>query len=189
MRDGRPPDTARQLPAQSQVRRPGSQSRPPPNLTAPALYRVTDPGQEGPEYDARYLMNEMAEGTWFCGDPGVQYESTINRWHTCKNTGPINASNPCSEYMFLDDTACNLASINLRKCQNEDGSFDVERFRRAAAIFITAQEILVDHASYPTPAIAENSHLFRPLGLGFGSRFGARRGGAKRGAAQGAGPQ
>jgi ribonucleoside-diphosphate reductase alpha chain len=121
----------------------------------------------GPTYDASELMDEIAAGTWYCGDPGVQYESTINRWHTCKNTGPINASNPCSEYMFLDDTACNLSSINLRKFQQEDGTFDVARFRRAASIFITAQEILVDHASYPTPAIAENSHLFRPLGLGY----------------------
>ncbi|MBI1310976.1 vitamin B12-dependent ribonucleotide reductase [bacterium] len=128
---------------------------------------VTDPSKNGPEYDAEMLINEMAEGTWFCGDPGVQYESTINRWHTCKNTGPINASNPCSEYMFLDDTACNLSSINLRKFTKEDGTFDVAQFRKAASIFITAQEILVDHASYPTPSIAENSHLFRPLGLGF----------------------
>ncbi len=128
---------------------------------------VTDETKTGPEYDAKYLMGQIAHGTWYCGDPGVQYETTINRWHTCKNTGPINASNPCSEYMFLDDTACNLSSINLRKFQLEDGTFDVERFRRACSIFITAQEILVDHASYPTPAIAENSHLFRPLGLGY----------------------
>jgi ribonucleoside-diphosphate reductase alpha chain len=127
---------------------------------------VTDPSVAGPEYKASELMQDMAEGTWYCGDPGVQYETTINRWHTCKNTGPINASNPCSEYMFLDDTACNLSSINLRKFQ-KDGKFDVDGFRRASSIFITAQEILVDHASYPTPAIAENSHLFRPLGLGF----------------------
>ncbi len=128
---------------------------------------VTDSHRAGPDYDAKYLMGQIAHGTWYCGDPGVQYETTINRWHTCKNTGPINASNPCSEYMFLDDTACNLSSINLRKFQTEDGKFDVDRFRRACAIFITAQEILVDHASYPTPAIAENSHLFRPLGLGY----------------------
>ncbi|MBL8851902.1 MAG: vitamin B12-dependent ribonucleotide reductase, partial [Planctomycetaceae bacterium] len=112
-------------------------------------------------------MREIAEGTWYCGDPGLQYETTINQWHTCKKSGPINASNPCSEYMFLDDTACNLSSINLKKMQREDGTFDVERFRRACAIFLTAQEILVDHASYPTPTIAENSHLFRPLGLGY----------------------
>ncbi|MFN0053990.1 MAG: vitamin B12-dependent ribonucleotide reductase [Planctomycetales bacterium] len=128
---------------------------------------VTARDRPGPEYKARNLMREIAEGTWYCGDPGVQYDSTINRWHTCPNTGPINASNPCSEYMFLDDTACNLSSLNLKKFMTDDGAFDVERYRRAAAIFITAQEILVDHASYPTPMIAENSHRFRPLGLGY----------------------
>ncbi|VAX39826.1 Ribonucleotide reductase of class II (coenzyme B12-dependent) [hydrothermal vent metagenome] len=128
---------------------------------------VTDANQPGPEYDAKFVMNEISKGTWYCGDPGVQFESIINKWHTCKNSGPINASNPCSEYMFLDDTACNLASINLKKMMKEDETFDVERFRNACRIFITAQEILIDHASYPTPAIAENSHLFRPLGLGF----------------------
>ena len=128
---------------------------------------VTDRNVAGPTYKARDMMREMAQGTWFCGDPGLQYESTINKWHTCKNSGPINASNPCSEYMFLDDTACNLASINLKKCLNADGTFDVERFRRACRVFITAQEILVDHASYPTQPIAENSHLYRPLGLGY----------------------
>ncbi len=132
-----------------------------------ATHWVTDPSREGPKYPARDMMRDIAEGTWFCGDPGLQYETTINKWHTCKKTGPINASNPCSEYMFLDDTACNLSSINLKKMQREDGSFDVERFRKACAIFLTAQEILVDHASYPTPTIAENSHLFRPLGLGY----------------------
>jgi len=128
---------------------------------------VTDHNRKGPEYEARYLFREIAEGTWYCGDPGLQYDTTINRWHTCPNSGPINASNPCSEYMFLDDTACNLSSLNLKKFRREDGTFDVERYRRAASIFITAQEILVDHASYPTPAIAENSHRYRPLGLGF----------------------
>jgi ribonucleoside-diphosphate reductase alpha chain len=128
---------------------------------------VTDADEPGSEYEAEYLMKEIAEGTWYCGDPGLQFETTINKWHTCKNSGPINASNPCSEYMFLDDTACNLASINLKKIQKEDGTFDVERFRKASAIFITAQEILVDHASYPTPPIVENSHRYRPLGLGY----------------------
>jgi ribonucleoside-diphosphate reductase alpha chain len=128
---------------------------------------VTDRNHAGPEYRAEQLLHEIAEGTWYCGDPGLQYDTTINRWHTCPNSGPINASNPCSEYMFLDDTACNLASLNLKKFQLADGTFDVERYRRAAAIFITAQEILVDHASYPTPSIAENSHRFRPLGLGY----------------------
>ena len=128
---------------------------------------VTNPQKAGPTYKARYIMRQMAEGAWYCGDPGVQYDTTINRWHTCKNAGPINASNPCSEYMFLDDTACNLSSINLKKCMTPEGGFDVDRYRRACAIMITAQEVLVDHASYPTPPIAENSHLFRPLGLGF----------------------
>ncbi len=128
---------------------------------------VTNHNVAGPTYKARDMMREIAQGTWFCGDPGLQYETTINRWHTCKNSGPINASNPCSEYMFLDDTACNLASINLKKCLQADGTFDVERFLNACRIYITAQEILVDHASYPTPPIAENSHLYRPLGLGY----------------------
>lgn len=128
---------------------------------------VTDPSRNGPEYDATYVLRQMAEGAWACGDPGVQYDTTINKWHTCPNSGRINASNPCSEYMFLDDTACNLSSLNLRKFQRPDGSFDVDRFRSAASIFITAQEILVDNASYPTPMIARNSHLYRPLGLGY----------------------
>ncbi|MEX2285894.1 MAG: vitamin B12-dependent ribonucleotide reductase [Planctomycetaceae bacterium] len=128
---------------------------------------VTNPNIPGPTYQAKDMLREIAHGTWFCGDPGLQYETTINRWHTCPNSGPINASNPCSEYMFLDDTACNLASINLKKMMRADGTFDVERFRQACTIFITAQEILVDHASYPTPSIAENSHRYRPLGLGY----------------------
>ncbi len=109
----------------------------------------------------------MSECAWHCGDPGVQYDTTINKWHTCPNSGDINASNPCSEYMFLDDTACNLASINLMKFASKDGSFDVDRFRAASRIFFIAQEILVDHASYPTQPIADNSHKFRPLGLGY----------------------
>lgn len=122
---------------------------------------------EPPSYPARELLDTMAECAWHCGDPGVQYDTTINRWHTCPNSGPINASNPCSEYMFLDDTACNLASINLMKYRQPDGSFDVDGFTAACRIFFIAQEILVDHASYPTDRIAENSHLFRPLGLGY----------------------
>src|SRR5207244_2276523 len=125
---------------------------------------ITDPSREGPSYEARWLLTRMAECAWQCGDPGVQYDTTINRWHTCPNSGPINASNPCSEYMFLDDTACNLASINLMKFRNEDGTFDVAGFQAACRIFFIAQEILVDHASYPTKRIAENSHRFRPLG-------------------------
>ncbi len=132
-----------------------------------ATHWVTDKTHEGPSYQARELLKKMAEGAWSCGDPGVQYDTTINNWHTCPNSGPINASNPCSEYMFLDDTACNLASINLMKFRREDGSFDSERFTAACRVFYIAQEILVDHASYPTDRIAENSHRFRPLGLGY----------------------
>lgn len=123
--------------------------------------------EDPPSYDAKELLNKMAECAWHCGDPGVQYDTTINRWHTCPNSGRINASNPCSEYMFLDDTACNLASINLMKFVGPGGSFDVERFRSAARLFFIAQEILVDHASYPTEPIARNSHRYRPLGLGY----------------------
>ncbi|HEY3392503.1 MAG TPA: vitamin B12-dependent ribonucleotide reductase, partial [Lacipirellulaceae bacterium] len=128
---------------------------------------VTDPKQPGPTYPAREIMDRMADCAWHCGDPGVQYDTTINRWHTCPNSGRINASNPCSEYMFLDDTACNLASINLMKFRRPDGTFDTERFKAASRIYFIAQEILVDHASYPTADIARNSHLFRPLGLGY----------------------
>src|SRR4030042_1944181 len=112
-------------------------------------------------------MRLIAEGTRICGDPGIQYHSTINRWHTCPNSGPINASNPCSEYMFVDDSACNLASLNLVKFSREDGSFDVESFKKAIRVFIIAQEILVDGGSYPDAPITTNSHLFRPLGLGY----------------------
>ncbi len=122
---------------------------------------------EPPVYEARKLLNRMAECAWACGDPGVQYDTTINRWHTCPNSGRINASNPCSEYMFLDDTACNLSSINLMKFRQPDGTFDVEHFKAACRVFFIAQEILVDHASYPTDRIALNSHLYRPLGLGY----------------------
>lgn len=122
---------------------------------------------EPPAYEARHLLNRMAQCAWACGDPGVQYDTTINRWHTCPNSGRINASNPCSEYMFLDNSACNLASINLMKFRQSDGTFDIERFKAACRLFVIAQEILVDHASYPTGPIAENSHLYRPLGLGY----------------------
>lgn len=122
---------------------------------------------EPPAYEARHLLKRMAECAWACGDPGVQYDTTINKWHTCPNSGRINASNPCSEYMFLDNTACNLASINLMKFRKPEGLFDVERFKAACRLFFIAQEILVDHASYPTGPIAENSHLYRPLGLGY----------------------
>jgi ribonucleoside-diphosphate reductase alpha chain len=118
-------------------------------------------------FQARDLMKEIAEAAWICGDPGLQFHTTINNWHTCPNTAPIHASNPCSEYMFIDDTACNLASLNLMKFRREDGEFDVETFKHAVNVVITAQEIIVDNASYPTPAIERNSHDFRPLGLGY----------------------
>ena len=118
-------------------------------------------------YRARDLMKLMARAAWQCGDPGLQYDTTINDWHTVPNTGRINASNPCSEYMHLDDTACNLSSLNLMKFRKEDGEFDTEAFGAACRTLITAQEILVDNASYPTPAIDRNSHDYRPLGLGY----------------------
>ncbi|HEY1923652.1 MAG TPA: vitamin B12-dependent ribonucleotide reductase [Candidatus Acidoferrum sp.] len=127
---------------------------------------ITD-GQPNEKLRARDLLLKIAESTWQCGDPGMQYDTTINRWHTSKNTARINASNPCSEYMFLDDTACNLASLNLMKYLGPNGQFDVDAFRHAVDVTITAQEILVDNASYPTPKIADNSHAFRPLGLGY----------------------
>ena len=117
--------------------------------------------------DASTLLHKIAEGTWVCGDPGLQYDGAIQKWHTCKGTEPIHSTNPCSEYVFLNNTACNLASLNLMKFKREDGTFDVERFKAAVRIFITAQEILVDNASYPTREIAENSHIFRTLGLGY----------------------
>jgi len=118
-------------------------------------------------FRARELMRMMAESTWVCGDPGIQYDTTINRWHTCKNTARINASNPCSEYMFLDDTACNLSSLNLLRFVREDGGFDATAFRHAVDVMILAQEIVVDFSHYPTPRIAANSHDYRPLGLGY----------------------
>jgi ribonucleoside-diphosphate reductase alpha chain len=124
-------------------------------------------GQPNEKLSARELLKKIADSTWHCGDPGMQYDTTVNRWHTCKSTARINASNPCSEYMFLDDTACNLASLNLMKFLGGSGQFDVPAFKHAVDITITAQEILVDNASYPTPRIEENSHDFRPLGLGY----------------------
>src|SRR5450432_692322 len=117
--------------------------------------------------EARILLRKIAEGTYVCGDPGMQFDSTIHQWHTCKGTARQNSTNPCSEYLFLDNTACNLASLNLMKFKRPDGVFDVERFKAAARLFITAQEILVDNASYPIKEIAENSHIFRTLGLGY----------------------
>ena len=127
---------------------------------------VTD-GQPAEKMRARDLLYKVSESTWRCGDPGMQYDTTINRWHTSKNTARINASNPCSEYMFLDDTACNLASLNLMKFLGPNSQFDVTAFKHAVDVTITAQEILVDNASYPTDRIAKNSHEFRPLGLGY----------------------
>ena len=123
-------------------------------------------------YKARDLMRQIAEATHICGDPGMQFDTTVNDWHTCPNTARINASNPCSEYMFLDDSACNLASINLMKFVIPEGSenageFDHAAFDAACRTLITAQEILVDNSSYPTPAIEKNSHAYRPLGLGY----------------------
>ena len=128
--------------------------------------RVTD-GKPCEKKDARALLKKIAEGTWVCGDPGVQFDTTIHKWHTCKGTDRQNSTNPCSEYLFLDNTACNLASLNLMKFKKADGSFDVDRFKAAVRLFITAQEIIVDNASYPIKEIAENSHIFRTLGLGF----------------------
>jgi ribonucleoside-diphosphate reductase alpha chain len=117
--------------------------------------------------DAAKLLYKIAEGTHICGDPGMQYDGAIQKWHTCKGTEPIHSTNPCSEYVFINNTACNLASLNLMKFKREDDKFDMERFKAAVRIFITAQEILVDNASYPTKDIAENSHIFRTLGLGY----------------------
>ncbi|CUT00055.1 vitamin B12-dependent ribonucleotide reductase [Candidatus Kryptobacter tengchongensis] len=129
--------------------------------------RYVTTGEICDTYKARDIMRMIAEAAWLCGDPGMQFDTTINSWHTCPNTGRINASNPCSEFMFLDDTACNLASLNLMKFRKEDGTFDVKAFCHAVDIMITAQEIIVDNAGYPTKAIERNSHDYRPLGLGY----------------------
>ncbi|MDR2116064.1 MAG: vitamin B12-dependent ribonucleotide reductase [Planctomycetaceae bacterium] len=132
-----------------------------------ATHWVTNPEKEGPTYPARQVFDKIANTAWACGDPGVQYDTIINRWHTTPNSGRINASNPCSEYMSLDDTACNLASINLMRFRQEEGLFDAERFIQACRIFFIAQEIIIDRASYPIKKIAENSHRFRAIGLGY----------------------
>jgi ribonucleoside-diphosphate reductase alpha chain len=124
-------------------------------------------GQPCETYKARDLMRTIAESAYFCGDPGMQYDTTINDWHTCSNTARINASNPCSEYMHLDNSACNLASLNLLKYLREDGVFDTESFRRAVDIVILAQDILIDNSSYPTAEITANAHAFRELGMGY----------------------
>jgi len=118
-------------------------------------------------YKARDIMHKIAKATWECGDPGMQFDTTINKWHTSKNTARINASNPCSEYMFLDNSACNLASFNLMKFVNAAGVFEIEAYRHAISVVITAMEILVDNSGYPTEAISRNSHDYRPLGLGY----------------------
>ena len=118
-------------------------------------------------YKARDIMRKIAEATWLCGDPGLQFDTTINRWHTSKNTARINASNPCSEYMFLDNSACNLASFNLMKFVTPAGTFNIPEYRHAISVVITAMEILVDNSGYPTERISRNSHDYRPLGLGY----------------------
>src|SRR6187431_2693409 len=117
--------------------------------------------------DARDVLRQIAEASWECADPGVQYDTTINAWHTLPNTGRINASNPCSEYMSIDDSACNLASLNLMKFRKEDGELDIEAFEHAVDVMFLAQEILVGNSSYPTPDIEQNAKAFRQLGLGY----------------------
>jgi ribonucleoside-diphosphate reductase alpha chain len=129
--------------------------------------RAVTSGEPFDTYKARDLMRLIAEGTHVCGDPGMQFDTTINEWHTCPNTDRIHASNPCSEYMFLNDSACNLASINLMKFVRDDGEFDTVAYKAAIRTLITAQEIIVDNASYPSAAIEKNSHAYRPLGLGY----------------------
>jgi ribonucleoside-diphosphate reductase alpha chain len=129
--------------------------------------RYVKSGEVCETFKARDLLRMIAESTYFCGDPGMQYDTTINDWHTCANSARINASNPCSEYMHLDNSACNLASLNLLKYLRDDGIFDTESFRRAVDIIILAQDILVDNSSYPTPEITANAHAFRELGLGY----------------------
>ncbi len=129
--------------------------------------RAVTTGEKLEKKNATGLLNKISEGTWICGDPGLQYDGAIQKWHTCSGTEPIHSTNPCSEYVFLNNTACNLASLNLMRFKRDDGVFEIDRFKAAVRIFITAQEILVDNASYPTQPIAENSHIFRTLGLGF----------------------
>jgi ribonucleoside-diphosphate reductase alpha chain len=124
-------------------------------------------GEPCETFKAREVLNKISESTWLCGDPGMQFDTIINKWHTCKISGRINASNPCSEYMFIDDSACNLASINLMKFRTEEGKFDVEKFRAVVRTMIIAQELSVDGSSFPTIKICQNSHEFRPLGLGY----------------------
>jgi len=129
--------------------------------------RAVTSGEVLETIEAKDLMRITSEAAHLCGDPGLQFDTTVNSWHTCPNSGRINASNPCAEYMFVDDSACNLASLNLRKFQREDGSLDLDALRRAVGLLVLAQEILVDNAKYPTERITINSHKFRPLGLGY----------------------
>ncbi len=129
--------------------------------------KMRNTGEPHRTFKARELMNMIAEAAWQCADPGMQYDTTVNKWHTCPNTDRIYASNPCSEYMFLDNSACNLASMNLVKYLKDDGMFDVDLFRHAVHVFTTAMEIIIDFASYPTAPIAQNSHDYRPLGIGY----------------------
>lgn len=129
--------------------------------------RKVTTGEVDETYKAKEMLSWIADATWECGDPGIQFFTTMNDWHTCPNTGPINGSNPCSEFVFLDNSACNLASLNLLSYVDDEGNFKVEDFRHAVRILITAQEIIVDKSSYPTPEITENSKRYRPLGLGF----------------------
>src|SRR5947208_319730 len=124
-------------------------------------------GRTVENYKARDVWREIADAAWICGDPGLQFDSTIQDWNVVPHAGRINATNPCSEFVFLDDTACNLLSLNLMKFQDSESQFDVEKFQRAVDVCFTAQEILVSNASYPTPAIAKNSERLRPLGLGY----------------------
>src|SRR4051812_24728891 len=129
--------------------------------------RAVRDGSSVDTYKARDLWRSIADAAWQCGDPGLQFDTTVNAWHTSANTARINASNPCSEYMYLDDSACNLASLNLRKYQKPDGELDVESMRRAVELTIIGQEIIVGNAKYPTDRIRDNSLRFRPLGLGY----------------------
>lgn len=128
---------------------------------------VTEVDQVVDRYRTRELMDKISDAAWVCGDPGLQFDTTINDWHTCPETDRIYASNPCSEYMFLDNSACNLASLNLMKFRDAEGNFDVDAYLHAVRVLITAQEIIVDRAGYPTPSIEQNSHDYRPLGLGY----------------------
>jgi len=129
--------------------------------------RTVKEGKPVQSHKAREIMHKIAEATWLCGDPGLQFDTTVNKWHTSKNTARINASNPCSEYMFLDNSACNLASFNLMKFVSPSGVFNIPAYRHAISVTITAMEILVDNSGYPTESIARNSHDYRPLGLGY----------------------